>query len=64
LPSGIEILGITPQIAEKAVTLPEHHSDPQDRLIMATAIVHGAKLISADGKFVAYADLANLLVRI
>jgi PIN domain nuclease of toxin-antitoxin system len=62
--SGIEIQDISPQIAETAVTLPEHHSDPQDRLIMATAIVHGAQLISADGKFTEYAALANLLVRI
>lgn len=62
--SGIEIHDITPQIAETAVTLPEHHSDPQDRLIMATAIVHGAQLISADGKFEAYEALSKLLVRI
>jgi len=62
--SGIEIQDITPQIAETAVTLPEHHSDPQDRLIMATAIVHGAQLISADGKFCIYEALSKLLVRI
>jgi PIN domain nuclease of toxin-antitoxin system len=62
--SGIEIQDITPQIAEMAVTLPEHHSDPQDRLIMATAIVHRAQLISADGKFAEYDALAKLLVRI
>ncbi len=62
--SGIEIQDITPQIAETAVTLPEHHSDPQDRLIMATAIVYQAQLISSDGKFAEYDALAKLLVRI
>ncbi len=62
--SGVEIHEITPQIAETAVTLPEHHGDPQDRLIMATAIVCGSKLISADGKFAEYEALTNLLVRI
>jgi len=62
--SGIEMQEITPRIAETAVTLPEHHSDPQDRLIMATAIVCGAQLISADGKFSQYEALSNLLIRI
>jgi len=36
--SNIEIAPITPKVAEIAVAVPEHHSDPQDRLIMATAI--------------------------
>ncbi len=62
--SGIEMQEITPRIAETAVTLTEHHSDPQDRLIMATAIELGAQLISADGKFSQYEALSNLLIRI
>lgn len=62
-PSGIALMPVTPQVAEMAVTLPEHHSDPQDRLIIATACVHGAKLISADGKSPLYGELAGLLVR-
>lgn len=62
-PSGVVLMPVTPQVAQVAVTLPEHHSDPQDRLIMATACVHRAGLISADGKFPLYAELAGLLVR-
>jgi PIN domain nuclease of toxin-antitoxin system len=46
--SGVLLLPITPAIASRAVELPEHHRDPQDRLIIATALVHGATLISSD----------------
>ena len=38
--SGISLLPITPGIATRAVDLPEHHSDPQDRIIIASAIEH------------------------
>jgi PIN domain nuclease of toxin-antitoxin system len=62
--SGIEVIPLTSAIAESAVNLPEHHSDPQDRIIMATAITHGAKLLSADKKFIEYAELKDSLVRI
>jgi PIN domain nuclease of toxin-antitoxin system len=58
--SGIEIVPITPAIAETAVKLPEHHTDPQDRLIMATAIANKAQLISADAKFSLYRELDGL----
>jgi len=43
------------------VRLHEHHSDPQDRIIIATALVHGAKLMSDDGKFSKYAELKSYL---
>jgi PIN domain nuclease of toxin-antitoxin system len=49
--SDISLLPITPAIASLAVDLPEHHSDPQDRIIIATALSHDAQLMSADGKF-------------
>jgi PIN domain nuclease of toxin-antitoxin system len=45
-----------------AVDLPEHHSDPQDRIIMATALAHDAKLMSSDSKFPIYAELAGRLL--
>jgi len=55
--SGINLLPITPEIAVTAVTLPEHHSDPQDRMIIATALCHKARLISADKKFSQYQEI-------
>lgn len=61
--SNVLVLPITPAIARRAVALPEHHSDPQDRLIMATALEHEAKLISADAKFKLYLELEGTLIR-
>ena len=60
--SGIDLLPITPVIASLAVDLPEHHSDPQDRIIIATAIDHNAHLLSADRKFLLYEELEGQLV--
>ena len=60
--SGIILLPITPQIAGMAVDLPEHHSDPQDRIIIATALAHEGQLMSADRKFPLYEELAGRLL--
>jgi len=60
--SGIELLPITPKFAGIAVDLPEYHSDPQDRLIIATALAFDADLISADAKFPQYEELAGKLL--
>ena len=53
------LLPITPQIAGMAVDLPEHHSDPQDRIIIATALAHEEQLMSADRTFPLYEELAR-----
>ena len=60
--SGIEVVPITPAIAATAVALQEHHSDPQDRLIMATAITNNFQLISADAKFALYRELDGIRI--
>lgn len=60
--SGIRFSPVTPEIAALAVSLPEHHKDPQDRLIIATALTHGARLISFDGCFHLYRELDGLLI--
>lgn len=61
--SGISLLPITPRIARIAVQLPEHHRDPQDRLIIATTLAHDATLISVDNKFPLYAELVGRLLQ-
>jgi len=61
--SQIVLIPITPEIADCAVSLPEHHSDPQDRLIIATALIHNARLLSADGKFKLYTELGESLIQ-
>jgi PIN domain nuclease of toxin-antitoxin system len=41
--------GITPEIAELSATFPEEiNQDPADRIICATSIITGSKLITAD----------------
>ena len=61
--SDILLIPITPEIASMAVDLPEHHSDPQDRIIIATALAHdGSLLMSLDSKFPRYAELSGRLV--
>lgn len=61
--SDIQLIPISPEIASQAVDLPEHHSDPQDRIIIATALVHDARLLSADKKFKLYSTIKDKLVK-
>jgi PIN domain nuclease of toxin-antitoxin system len=60
--SAITLVSITPQIASIAVDLPEYHRDPQDRLIIATAIAQDAYLMSLDKQFSNYTELAGRLL--
>lgn len=60
--SGVESLPVTCDIANRAVKLPEIHRDPADRIIIATALMHGAKLASWDSVFPAYQELQQYLV--
>ena len=50
----IEILDITVDNLIKLTTLPFHHRDPFDRLIIAQALVEGCPIIGADVIFDAY----------
>lgn len=51
LATQIRTLPLTPAIAETAVSLPSRFpGDPADRLIYATAIEHGLRLITKDRK--------------
>jgi len=60
--SGVEVLPVTCDISRLAGTLPEHHKDPADRIIIATALCHNFKLMSLDGVFPAYQELAERLI--
>ncbi|MDI1279087.1 hypothetical protein [Methylobacter sp.] len=46
-----------------ATNLPEHHRDPAGRLIIAATIHLNAHLLSLDGSFPAYSELAGKLVQ-
>jgi len=45
---GIELLPLTPAVAVASAQLGTFHGDPADRLIVATAITHGAVLVTKD----------------
>ena len=49
LAAQLRTIGVTPAIADAAVTLPSSFpGDPADRLIYATAIEHGLNLVTKD----------------
>lgn len=60
--NGVAIIPVSRAIAERAVSLPEHHKDPVDSNIIATTIEYRAQLLSADGRFPDYQELDGLLV--
>lgn len=62
--ANIICMPISCRIASLAAELPEHHKDPQDRIIIATAICHASHLISADRQFFAYQEMKDLLISI
>jgi len=51
---GLTILPITVDYADVQATLPWHHRDPFDRLVIAQAQAEGISLVSADPLFDAY----------
>ncbi|WP_295385770.1 type II toxin-antitoxin system VapC family toxin [uncultured Thiodictyon sp.] len=61
-PTGILCLPVSCEIGVRAAALTQHHKDPADRIIIATAIEHQAELLSLDGQFPAYAELAGRLI--
>jgi len=61
-PSGIQLLRLDANMAVRAVALPEHHRDPFDRLIIATALELDARLASVDSVFSAYEALSGRLI--
>ncbi|WP_432525516.1 type II toxin-antitoxin system VapC family toxin [Moraxella sp. ZY21109] len=60
--TDIDIIAIDEHICELAVNLPEHHKDPMDRLIIATALLYNYHLMSVDTKFSVYLELNEKLL--
>jgi PIN domain nuclease of toxin-antitoxin system len=48
LGAGVELLPISPRHADRVGTLPFHHRDPFDRLLVAQADCDGLALVTAD----------------
>jgi PIN domain nuclease of toxin-antitoxin system len=47
-------LPITVEITDTQMTLPRHHRDPFDRLLVAQCLVESMPIVSADSVFDAY----------
>ena len=59
--TGITVLDLTPRIALDSCNLPgKFHKDPADRIIVATARVHKAKLITKDQNIIDYPDVETV----
>jgi PIN domain nuclease of toxin-antitoxin system len=51
---GLSILPITVEYADRQASLPGHHRDPFDRLIIAQALTDGLTIVCADPAFDPY----------
>jgi PIN domain nuclease of toxin-antitoxin system len=60
--ADIAVAAIDSAIAKRAAQLPQVHGDPLDRIIIATALVRNARLLSLDGKFGGYEALQGVLM--
>lgn len=61
---GLEIAELLPHISLDAVSLPgSFHPDPADRMIVATARYHQAKLVTADRQILDYAAQGHLIAQ-
>jgi PIN domain nuclease of toxin-antitoxin system len=52
--AGAELLTITARHAHATATLPFHHRDPFDRLLIAQAQLEGCAIVTGDSAFPAY----------
>jgi len=60
---GLHLVPLTPEIAVQSTRLPGTiHGDPADRILIATARVLNATLLTADDKILAYAKAGYLSV--
>jgi len=63
-PQRLHLLPLTPAIAIRAYNWPgEFHGDPADRIIAATAAVHGLTLVTSDEKLRLRGDIQTLSTR-
>jgi PIN domain nuclease of toxin-antitoxin system len=61
---GIRLLDLTPDIAIESTQLPgEFHRDPADRILVATARLHGCPLMTADEPILRYPHVKVLSAR-
>ncbi|MBI5142997.1 MAG: type II toxin-antitoxin system VapC family toxin [Nitrospirae bacterium] len=57
---AVRFLPVTNAIAVKSVNLPAIHNDPTDRIIIATASVHGGVLVTKDDVARQYTEVRTI----
>jgi PIN domain nuclease of toxin-antitoxin system len=55
---GIVSIAVSDEIALASAALPPHHNDPADRMIIATAQLHRAPVITSDALFQHYPSIS------
>jgi PIN domain nuclease of toxin-antitoxin system len=59
--TGLRVLELTPKVAVESCELPgDFHGDPADRIIVATARVNGATLVTKDQKILNYPHVKSI----
>ena len=60
----VRVLEITPAIAIDATRLPAWtHKDPGDQIVVATARLHGLKVLTSDSRILKYRHVASIASR-
>ncbi len=60
---GLSLLPLTPEIAIESSRLPgEIHADPADRILIATARITGAQLLTADQRLLDYGRQRHAMI--
>lgn len=60
----VRVLEITPDVAIDATRLPGwSHKDPADQIIVATARLHGLRILTSDSKILKYPQVASIASR-
>ncbi len=58
--ASFDLLAVSPEHAAAVGTLPLHHGDPFDRLLVAQALTEPLRLVTADKKIAVYSDTVIL----
>jgi PIN domain nuclease of toxin-antitoxin system len=56
----LQLIDLTIPIIIKSTQLPGFHKDPADQIIVATSMILGIPLLTADEKIIAYPDVTTL----
>jgi PIN domain nuclease of toxin-antitoxin system len=59
--SGYRLLAVEPEHAAAVESLPAHHQDPFDRLLVAQALIEPMRLMTHDGLVAHYSDTIILV---